>query len=215
MSAADQGLLNCPVCHQLHRVAPALAGPEAWRQRTLHCSRCGAAMHRRKPDSLNRTWALLLAAAALVGPANLLPIMDTGSLFGSQRDTIWSGVVHLWVTGSWVLATIVFVASMVVPMAKLGVLGLLCLSVQRGWRAAPRARTRAYRLVEAIGRWSMVDIYAGAVLVALVQIEPLAVIRPGPGAIAFGAVVVLTMMAAMNFDPRLIWDATEPEERTA
>lgn len=211
-SAADAGWLPCPACRLLHRVPDTEQDREAFRGRTLRCSRCGAAMHRRKPDSLARTWALLAAAYLLYLPANLLPIMLTGSAFERQADTIWSGVLHLWADGAWGLALIIFVASLVVPLAKLLVLTGLCLSVQRGWHGAPGLRTRAYRLVEAIGRWSMVDIYAGAVLVALVQLGPLAEVRPGAGALAFGAVVVITMLAAMSFDARLIWDGARANQ---
>jgi paraquat-inducible protein A len=132
--------------------------------------------------------------------------MVTGSLFGAQSDTIMSGVVFLWVTGSWPLALIIFIASIVVPGAKLLALTFLVISIQRRFAWAPLQRARLYRAVELVGRWSMVDIYVAAVLAALVQFGGLMSIRPGPGAIAFGAVVVLTMFAAECFDPRLIWD---------
>lgn len=171
------------------------------------CPRCDAPLHYRKPDSLQRSWALLIAAALLYLPANLLPIMETGSLFGDQQDTILSGVVFLWASGSWPLAALVFFASVVVPLAKLIALAYLLLSVQWGWAGRRHARTRLYHWLEFVGRWSMLDIYVVTLLAALVQIESLATIQAGPGAIAFGAVVVLTMLAAMNFDPRLIWDS--------
>ena len=176
-----------------------------------HCSRCGAALHTRKPASLARTWAFLLAAAILYVPANILPIMDTSSLFGTERNTILSGVAFLWTSGSWVLATLVFFASIVVPLAKMLSLTLLAASVQMRAAWHPRTRTRLYRVIEFAGRWSMLDIYVVTILVALVQISTLASIRAGPGAAAFGAVVVLTMFAAASFDPRLIWD-TQGEE---
>jgi paraquat-inducible protein A len=155
---------------------------------------------------MGRTWALLIAAWVLFFPANVLPVMVTGSLFGAQSDTIMSGVVFLWVTGSWPLAIIIFIASIVVPGAKLLALTFLLVSVQRGSSWAPLQRARLYRAVELVGRWSMVDIYVAAVLAALVQFGGLMSIRPGPGAVAFGTVVVLTMFAAESFDPRLIWD---------
>jgi paraquat-inducible protein A len=132
--------------------------------------------------------------------------MVTGSLFGAQYDTIMSGVVFLWVTGSAPLALIIFVASIVVPGAKLLALTFLVVSVQRRSPWEPLQRARLFRAVEMVGRWSMVDIYVAAVLAALVQFGGLMSIRPGPGAVAFGAVVVLTMFAAESFDPRLIWD---------
>jgi paraquat-inducible protein A len=173
------------------------------------CPRCGTALHARKPDSLARTWALLLAATVLYVPANVLPIMHTASLFGTQSDTIMSGVVYLWVTGSWPLAVVVFVASVFVPLAKLLALAYLAFTVQRGTARAPAERLRLYRMVEIVGRWSMLDVFVVALLAALVQLRSLAEIVPGPGATAFGAVVVLTMLAAMTFDPRLIWDGRD------
>jgi paraquat-inducible protein A len=176
------------------------------------CPRCAAKLHFRKPDSVSRTWALLAAAVILYVPANVLPIMTTSSLFGAQTDTILSGVVYLWVSGSWPLALIVFVASIMVPLLKILALAFLNFSVQKRWRWQPAQRARLYRLVEVIGRWSMLDIYVIAILVALVQLQALATIAAGPAALAFAAVVVLTMVAAMSFDPRLIWDPLENDD---
>ena len=201
MTAAEAGLLSCHACGLLHRPAGHAHG--------LLCTRCGAALHTRKPDSVRRTWALLIAAYILIVPANLLPVMISGSLFGSETDTIMSGVVYLWVDGSWPLAAILFIASIAVPFSKLIALTYLLVSVQRRSVLVPRQRTRLYRVLEFVGRWSMIDIYVAALLTALVQFGGLMSIRAGPGAIAFGAVVVLTMFAAENFDPRLIWDPVE------
>lgn len=191
-------------CHACGLVAPPLA-----KGRHLACVRCGTALHVRKPDSINRTWALLIAAMILYIPANLLPVMVTQSLFGAQDDTIMSGVVLFWTSGSKGLAIIIFIASVVVPMLKLGVLALLAFTAQRRSRWRPRQRTILYRMVEFIGRWSMLDIFVVTLTVALVRFKSLAVITAGPGALAFGAVVVLTMLAAMQFDPRLIWDPVD------
>ncbi len=198
VTTAQAGLLSCHVCSLV--CAPVADAGQS------RCPRCGARLHGRKPDSIARTWALLIAAYILYVPANLLPIMETRSLFSAQQDTILSGVVFLWVSGSWLIAAIVFVASIVVPLAKMIALTLLTASVQRrsAWRA--QERTRLYRLVELVGRWSMLDIYVITIMVALVQIQSLASIKSGPAAAAFGGVVVLTMFAAMTFDPRLIWD---------
>ena len=173
----------------------------------LLCPRCGSLLRRRKPDSIARTWAFLIAALALYIPANTLPIMETASLFGFQRDTILSGILFLWRSGSWPLAIVVFIASFLVPLGKITTLSFLLVSVQRRSRQALRRRTQLYRIVELIGRWSMLDIFVVTLLVALVQVRALAQIRAEPGAVCFGAVVVLTMMAAFSFDPRLIWDA--------
>lgn len=202
-TARAAGLLVCHACGRLN------AAPGSGHAR---CERCHAPLHARRPDSLQRSWALLIAAAVLYLPANLLPVMHTGSIFGAQSDTIMSGVIYLLKAGSWPLAVIIFIASVVVPLAKLVALAWLLLSVQRKSRWQPRTRTRVYRVVELVGRWSMVDIYVAAILVALVQFKSLASIDAGAGAAFFGAVVVLTMLAAHSFDPRLIWDSMEPND---
>jgi paraquat-inducible protein A len=142
-------------------------------------------------------------------PANVLPVMHTSSILGSEDDTIMSGVVYFWTSGDWPLAVIVFVASILVPMLKLVVLTLLAVTTQAGSNWRPLERTRLFRVVEAIGRWSMLDIFVITLTVALVRFRSLAVITAGPGAVAFGVVVVLTMIASMQFDPRLIWDNIE------
>jgi len=151
----------------------------------------------------------LIASTILFVPANVLPIMTTTSILGTQSDTIISGVIYLWEHGSWPLAALVFFASVVVPLSKLLALGYLLLSVQRRSLWRPEERTRLYRLLEFVGRWSMLDIFVVALLAALVRIQSLADISPEPGALAFASVVILTMFAAMTFDPRLIWDAVD------
>jgi paraquat-inducible protein A len=206
-SAASLGLCACDTCRLVSRAPAAEAAL---------CPRCGSRLHFRKPGSIGRTWAFLIAAIALYVPANTLPIMLTSSLFGSQDDTIISGVLFLWEDGSWYLALIVFVASILVPLAKIIGLAVLLLSVQLGAGGRPEPRARLYRLIEAVGRWSMLDIFVVALLVTVVQLTALASVRAGPAALAFGAVVVLTMAAAQSFDPRLIWDPVkEPRERRA
>jgi paraquat-inducible protein A len=200
-TALSEGLWRCHAC-----AAVCAAPPGAERAR---CPRCEATITPRKTDSISRTWAWLLAATALYLPANLLPVTATASIAGAQTDTIFSGIVYLWLDGSWPLAIIVFVASIMVPVAKLLLLSLLLISVQRGETRRVRLRSQVYRGLEIIGRWSMLDIFVVAMLAALVQVENLAELRPGPGAVAFGAVVVLTMLATRSFDPRLIWDTAE------
>ncbi|PVX76277.1 paraquat-inducible protein A [Paraburkholderia unamae] len=204
LTGAACGIARCHACGLLARM-PAAA-------HAVTCPRCGSAMHLRKVASLSRTWAFLAAAVVLYVPANVLPVMDTSSLFGSQKDTIMSGVVYLWVSGSWPLALLVFIASVAVPMVKILGLSYLAWTTQRRWKWLPEQRTRIYRLIELVGRWSMLDIYVITMLVALVQFNALATIKAGPAAIAFGAVVILTMFAANMFDPRLIWDALEHED---
>ncbi len=201
VTAARCGLA---LCHDCGLLASVRADAHA-----LHCPRCGALMHLRKPASLSRTWAYLIAAMVMYIPANVLPVMYTNSLFGTENDTILSGVVYLWTSGSWPLAVVVFVASIAVPMLKILALGYLTISTQLHSRWYAAERTRIYRMVEFVGRWSMLDIYVITMLVALVQFQALATIQAGNAAIAFGAVVVLTMFAAMAFDPRLIWDEVE------
>ncbi|MFC4278853.1 paraquat-inducible protein A [Achromobacter aloeverae] len=200
-TAARAGICVCHGCGQLSVLPPhAHAGD---------CPRCGARVHLRKPDSIPRTWALLSAAMILYVPANLLPVMNTRSLFGSQNDTIMSGVVYLWVSGSWPLAIVVFIASVAVPMLKILALMFLVVTAQMHNAGMSLRCTRIYRMLEFVGPWSMLDIYVITILVALVQFSSLATIKAGPAAIAFGAVVVLTMLAARAFDPRLLWDAEE------
>lgn len=195
-TAANSGFILCEVCEQLNRS----------RADDCACARCGAQLRARKANSFSRSWAFLIAAAALYFPANYLPILHTGSVWGNQSDTILSGVLHLWNTGSEPLAVIVFVASIVVPAAKVLSLSFLLWMAQRRSLWNPLQRAKLYRATHWIGRWSLVDIYVGGTLVALVHLGPFADIEPGPAAIPFGAVVVLTMLSSMSFDPRLTWD---------
>jgi paraquat-inducible protein A len=201
LTGARAGLLLCPACGVLNQCGPGGARPGG-----SGCARCGRALHVRKPGGLGRALALLLAAAVLYVPANLLPILETTSPFGSRRDTILSGVVTLWNGGAWPLAVVILIASILIPLGKLLVLGALLLSVHRRSRGAPLHRARLYRLIERIGRWSMTDVFVAAIVSTLVQLRGLATIRVGPAALAFGAVVVLTMSATRAFDPRLIWN---------
>lgn len=201
-TAARLGMVSCRHCATL------------WKDVKAHdrCGRCGARLHMRKPDSLNRTWALLVAACIMYIPANTLPVMITLSFpREEQQDTIMSGIIYFWNSGSWVLALIVFIASFMVPLFKLAVITLLLITVQRrsNWRLLQRAKL--YRIVDVIGRWSMLDVFVVTLLTGLVQIEGFAVVHPGPGIAAFAAVVVLTMFASISFDPRLMWDVTEHE----
>jgi paraquat-inducible protein A len=197
LSAAEAGLIRCPTCDFLARYQSLHAH---------HCPRCGERIFVRKPDSITRTTAYLVAAAVLYLPANLLPIMHTATLVGGEDDTIMSGVIVLVKTGSWPLALLVFFASIMVPLLKLIALTVLVLAVHRRWQSPPLGRLRLYRLVEFIGRWSLLDIYVLTLLVALVHLQGVATVEPRPGAIAFGAVVVLTLLSARSFDPRLLWD---------
>jgi len=202
-TALAAGCASCHECGLLCRLASHAPGA------ALRCPRCGAEIHGRKPRSLERTWALLLAAAICYVPANVLPVMSVTSVGRTQSDTILSGVVYFVQHGDWPLAVVIFTASVFVPVLKIVILAYLALSVQRGSRWRPAERTRLYRITEAVGRWSMVDIYVVTILVALVRLGALATIQPELGAVFFGAVVVITMLAAESFDPRLIWDRAE------
>lgn len=202
-TASQAGLLICHTCRLVVQAVPVPAGAR------LRCPRCDTALHRRKPDSLARTWALTLTAYILYIPANALPVMTVVMSGRGEPDTILSGVQALIEAGMWPLALIVFFASITVPVLKLLVLTGLLLSVQRGSRWRPRERTVLYRLTEGVGRWSMIDVFVISILAALVQLGQLATIEAGPGAVAFSLVVVLTMFAALSFDPRLIWDALD------
>jgi paraquat-inducible protein A len=177
------------------------------RAQQMRCPRCQARLWERKPHSLGLTAILLLAAAILYVPANILPVMDTRTFIDDENDTIMSGVLVLIESGSWPIAVLVFVASIVVPLLKILALGVL---IYTAWRGSPRGRlqrSQLFRMVEFIGRWSMLDVYAISLLAALVQVQSFATIIVGWGAWAFGAVVVLTLLAAHTFDERLLWDS--------
>lgn len=200
--AHELGLIGCHVCGLVCR-EPSV--PDA------ACPRCGAGLHRRKRRSLAHTWALLIAAFFLYIPANVMPIMRTVSLGDVDDNTIISGVVELWVKGSPSLAVIVFTASIVVPVLKFLVLGLLLITTQRGSGWALRQRAVLFRLVEFIGYWSMLDVFVVALLTALVRFGFFSLVEPLPGVVFFGLTVILTMFASMSFDPRLMWDAPDDE----
>jgi paraquat-inducible protein A len=204
LTAKERSLAHCHGCGKLNPV------PSGHLQARLSCPRCGAELHLRKPDSINRTWALLIAAIILYIPANLLPVMTVFQLGKGEPDTIMSGVILLINLGMWPLAALIFFASIMVPMLKLVGLTYLLTSVQRRSQWRPKDRTRLYRIVETVGRWSMIDIFVISILVALVRLGNIATIEPGAGATAFGGVVVITMFAASSFDPRLIWDVIKP-----
>jgi paraquat-inducible protein A len=179
------------------------------------CRRCYTRLHARKPDSIVRTWALLVAAAILYIPANLYPVLTVIQLGAGEPSTILQGVSELLDGGMWPLAALVFFASVAVPMLKLVGLVLLLVATQRGWTRRLHDRTVLYRMVRWIGRWSMIDIFMDSILVALVQFGGLVTIDPGIGALFFAMVVILTMLAAESFDPRLMWDAAATRHRSA
>ena len=174
-----------------------------------HCPRCDSTLHERKPNSVARTWALVIAAAVLYIPANYYPVLSVVQLGAGQPSTILGGVEELVTARQYPLAALVFFASIAVPMLKLFGLSIMLITIQIGRTGWLRDRTRLYHIVRFIGRWSMIDIFMESLLGALVAFGSVITIEPGAGALAFCAVVILTMFAAEAFDPRLMWDAAE------
>jgi paraquat-inducible protein A len=201
-SAASAGLASCHVCD---RVAPV---------EEEHCPRCGERLHIRKKEGIQRTIALLIASVVAYVPANLMPIMVVDQLGGgSEKSTIIGGVVTFWEMHAYPVAITIFIASVVIPLLKIAALVWLC-AAAAGWgRIDGRRLTRIYWLTELVGRWSMVDVFVVAVMVTLIQLGNVMAIHPGPAALAFAAVVILTMLAAMAFEPRLLWDRVNAERK--
>ena len=193
-SALQQGLQRCHHCEQLHPLT------------VDYCSRCEALLHPRIPLSLQKTWAYLITAMIVYIPANLYPIMHTRLLGVDEPNTILGGVILLWQHGSYPIASVVFIASILVPVGKMLVLFWLLMSIHLHHQHRSLERTRMYRITEFIGRWSMIDVFVVAVLVALVQLGGIISVTPGIAAVTFAGVVILTMLSALSFDPRLIWD---------
>lgn len=198
-TAASRGMSSCHLCLKL-------ASSDQH-----HCPRCGSAMHQRKSNSLTRTLALLITACILYIPANLLPIMITDQLGSSTESTILGGVVLLINMGSIPVAAVIFIASVMVPVGKIMTMFYLCWTLKRGSSVSARQRTITYRITELIGKWSMVDVFVVSILVALVHLNGVLVIYPGNAAVAFAALVIVTMIAAESLDPRLFWDQQEKD----
>jgi paraquat-inducible protein A len=204
MTAMQQGLQSREDCGLLSRPAPG--------EHEGRCPRCDQALEFRKRDSLQRTWAFVIAAAICYVPANVLPVLTTTTAAGAESDTILQGVVLLWSPTGWPLSLIVLFASIMIPSAKIIALAYLLITVQRGSVANNVQRIKLDRMVEFIGRWSMVDVFVDTFTATLIQLQPLMSVEPGPGLFFFAAVVVLTMLAVESFDPRLIWDAAVSNE---
>jgi paraquat-inducible protein A len=205
-TALREGFVSCEACGLLSRPAGAEEPGE--------CPRCGEELEFRRRDAIQRTWALVVAAAICYLPANILPVMRTTTLTSEEPDTIISGVVYLYTSGSWYLALILLIASVMIPLAKLAALAYLLVTVQRGSIRNNRERARLYRVLAIIGRWSMVDVFVATFVVALIQLRPLMSVAPGAGILFFSAVVILTIFAAESFDPRLIWDSSQGKQET-
>jgi paraquat-inducible protein A len=203
-TALSLGLQGCESCGLVSRPAPGTDEGS--------CPRCGDELSFRKSASIQRTWAFLVAAVVCYVPANVLPVLTTITASGRDSDTIMQGVVLLWSPTGWPLSLIVLIASIMIPSAKIVALVYLLITVQRDSVQSNVERVRLYRMVELIGRWSMVDVFVDTFTAALVQLQPLMSVEPGPGLFFFAAVVVLTMLAVESFDPRLIWDAASRAE---
>lgn len=192
--AADHGLAACHTCG---RVSPVAEG---------RCPRCGTRLHLRKPASIQNTVALMTAAAALYIPSHVLPVMTVVELGVVTHNTIIGGMMSFWRTGAYPIAIVIFTASILIPLLKIVALSWLCLAATGRVHPSPAVLGRLYWFTELLGRWSMVDIFVVGILVSLVQLGNYMTITPGPGALAFAGVVMLTMFAAMSFEPRLLWD---------
>ena len=194
IKASDHGLAGCHTCG---KVSPVELG---------RCPRCGTQLHLRKPDSIESTIALMAAAAALYIPSHLLPVMTVVEIGVVTPSTIIGGMMTFWRSGAYPIALVIFAASILIPLLKIASLSWLC-AAAGGWvHPSPAALGRISWFTELLGRWSMIDIFVVGILVSLLQLGNYMAITPGPGALAFAGVVVLTMFAAMRFDPRLLWD---------
>jgi len=192
-AARLQGLQGCSTCTSVRPIEARI------------CDVCGSRLHAGRGSGVQATWAWLIAGLVLYIPANVLPIMYTTALGRTKESTIIGGVITLWEHGSYPIAIVIFVASVFVPIAKFLALGWLCVSVQMRSSARLANKARLYRITEFVGRWSMIDVFVVAILVALIRIGNIMTILPGTAAIAFAGMVAATMFAAIAFDPRLIW----------
>ena len=206
VTAKDLSLISCHICNRLYK-EDSFEDPH-----NAECKLCGSKLHMRKPDSVSKTWALVITAFIAYIPANIYPIMTVEKLGTGDPHTIIGGVEALLNGGQWPLAVLVFFASIFVPLVKILGLIVLLVSVQKKWKWKPNQRNVLYRIVEAVGKWSMIDIFMISILVALVQLGSVASIVAGEAATFFALVVIITMFAAMAFDPRLVWDNAKKEE---
>lgn len=198
--------LNLCLCHGCGLACDMTDAP-------CRCPRCDAPLHLRKTNTLARTWAFLVAAVALYIPANVMPVMNTAVLGAGLDSTIMSGVLDFWRHGACDIALIIFIASIAVPSIKFVTLTLLLVTVQRSSHWASLERSKLFRMVELVGYWSMLDVVVVAIVAGIVQLEALGTIEPRVGILFFGLVVVFTMLAAMSFDPRLIWSPPPLKEK--
>jgi len=197
-SALEQGKASCHTCGKIEPIH--------------RCERCGSVIHSRKTQSVQRCLALLFASILAYIPANIWPIMRVSQIGGVDESTILGGVATFWEMQAYPVAIIIFIASVFIPGLKLISLAWLCLLASGKATMNPKHATAIYWLTELVGRWSMVDVFVVAILVALIQLGGIMTIAPGAAAISFGLMVILTMEAAHVFDPRLIWDHIRKQE---
>lgn len=195
ITAREAGLVACHVCGKLQRHAE-----------DADCVRCGSELHQRIPESMQRSLAFLICALILYIPANIYPILTTSTLGVPEHNTIIEGVISLWQLESYPVAIIVFLASVVIPILKFFVISFLLLMVHRGQSGKLGQHTRLFRFIEYIGPWSMIDVFVVILLVALIQFGGIATVYPGSAAAAFAGMVIATMLSAIFFDTRLLWD---------
>ena len=200
VSARRLGVAGCHTCGKAVHLG---------KKDYVECPRCGADVHYRKHDSINRAWAFLIAAFVMYIPANTEPMMRTTSLGNTSADTIMGGVMYFLSHGEWPLALVIFAASIMLPLLKMIALAYIFIMAQSRSTARRMEQTNLYKLAEILGKWSMLDIFVVGLMAGLVQLGSLTTIEPGPACIAFAAVVILTMIAEMVFDPKLIWDQME------
>lgn len=195
VTARQMGLVGCTHCTKV------------WPKGTERCGRCGQKLDSRDRRSLSRVWAWWSIGLMAYVPANLYPMLVTKTFLGTQEATIVGGAVDLALHGDYIVALVILFASVAIPLSKFVAIGFLALSVQNNWRGSGLRRMQLYELVEFIGRWSMIDVFVVAIMVALVQLSVVVTIQPGPAALAFALSVVFTMLSAISFDSRMIWDS--------
>lgn len=198
-TARQAGLVACTRCTRV------------WPMETERCARCGSHLRSRHTRAMQRVWAWLIVGMICYVPANFYPMLRTRTLFSTTENTIIGGAIEMVRHGNYGIAAIIIAASVFIPVGKFVAIAYLALSLKRRVKMSTPARHRLYEVVEFIGRWSMIDVFVVAILSSLVQLSVVASIHPGPAAITFALSVIFTMLSALSFDPRMIWDAREDE----
>lgn len=208
-SGREAGLLLCQSCHKITLLPPRDQQENQWENQKMSCPRCGELLHIRKENSIDRSWALIVAALLLTLPANLLPIMSVSKLGSVTQSTIIDGIILFFQEGSYGIGLVILTASVLVPLFKITGMSLILISIHNQWTTWLRHKALMFRFIQFVGRWSMLDIFVIALLCSLVRFGSLSSVDTAPGALYFSAVVLCTMFAAISFDPRLLWDSAE------